>query len=86
MHIYHVQLCVLVLLENLTHLLRDRWRNPWAVETLGDTSYTHGVAGRNWPEGNAGSPACLVIERCLFFKKKKGRVKGHSEIASESLG
>lgn len=34
MHIYHVKLCVLVILESLTHLLRGGWRNPWA-ETLG---------------------------------------------------
>lgn len=34
MHIYHGELCVLVLLEIVTHLLRGGWRNPRA-EPLG---------------------------------------------------
>lgn len=42
MHIYHVELCVLVLLEIVTHLLRDGWRTPG--QRLWDSSQDHGVA------------------------------------------
>lgn len=34
MHIYHVQPCVVVLLEILTCLVRDEGRKPWTVEPM----------------------------------------------------
>lgn len=75
MHIYGVELCVLVLLEILTHL-RGGWGNPQA-ETLGPPSpWRHSLVGPDLKGTRAPQLVC-PFKNVFSSKEKRGKVEGH---------